>query len=756
MIVSSSILDLRIGCAFTRFQTKFFHEKYGDLDSSLISFGPCQTPTLAFCVERHDKIQGFEPVPYWVVTPTVQSCSNAASPSFSLSWDREREFEFKQAQAYFNKVKGVPKAKVSNVARKEKKRPQPNALNTVELLRVCSSSLSIGPHQTMQIAERLYTQGYISYPRTETTTFSDNFDVKETLRMLQNSREWGKQAYEVLERGPVRNRGGKDCGDHPPIHPTRNAEPHEFGDRDAWRIFEYVCRHFVATFSGDLKYEQTTVTFKIGDEKFSKVGSTPLDPGFTAVMPWLAIPPEDRIPPNIRVDDEFFVQDVKLNEKKTSPPDYLSEADLISLMEKHGIGTDASIPTHINNICQRNYVKVAPNRKLIPTRLGIVLVHGYQKIDPALALPTSRAALEKELNQIASGRLEFKVVLNAALDDFRKKFLFFRENIQAMDELFQVSFSSLADSGKPISKCGNCRRFMKLIMAKPVRLYCPTCNQTLNLPFNGTFRPHKELRCPHDNFDLLYFNGGVSGKSFVLCPLCYNIPPFEDMPKASGCNGCTNRECDQSVSQNGIAGCRECRNEGVLMPDQGSGPPKWRIRCNQCLFMFEGFDEAIRINVDPESKCNGCNSRLVSVAFKREGGERILKGCIFCTPELSSQLQVRVGARFIQANNKPQRRTGEDNSNSDPPNTAVAKPNQPQKSQKVPAYNAANDPNAEERIPVHMGGRRGGRGGRGRGRGGRGRGGRGRGRGGHHDGGDRDEGYGHPSRTGLTLSDFLK
>ena len=97
-------------------------------------------------------------------------------------------------------------------------------------------------------------------------------------------------------------------------------------------------------------------------------------------MPWKRVSDDDPMP-SFTTNDMFTIDDVKLDERHTSPPDYLTESELISLMEKHGIGTDASIPVHINNICERNYVKVENGRRLIPTSLGIVLVHGYQKVE---------------------------------------------------------------------------------------------------------------------------------------------------------------------------------------------------------------------------------------------------------------------------------------------------------------------------------------------------------------------------------------
>lgn len=116
-------------------------------------------------------------------------------------------------------------------------------------------------------------------------------------------------------------------------------------------------------------------------------------------------------------------------------------------MEKHGIGTDASIPTHINNICLRNYVSIAAGRTLVPTKLGIMLVHGYQKIDRELVSSNIRSDLEKELNKIAKGELDFNTVLKKNLEYYRGKFTFFMENIRLMDEFFESNFTSLVDSG---------------------------------------------------------------------------------------------------------------------------------------------------------------------------------------------------------------------------------------------------------------------------------------------------------------------
>lgn len=144
--------------------------------------------------------------------------------------------------------------------------------------------------------------------------------------------------------------------------------------------------------------------------------------------------------------------DVK--EKMTTPPGYLTESELIGMMEKYGIGTDASIPTHIQNIQNRNYVRLESGRRLIPNKLGLVLVQGYHQIDSGLVLPKVRSDIEGQCNRISKGEMSKDDVVEKAISMFEDKFDFFIKNINRMDVLFGSSFSKLEDVGKMFTRCG--------------------------------------------------------------------------------------------------------------------------------------------------------------------------------------------------------------------------------------------------------------------------------------------------------------
>lgn len=144
--------DLKVGVAFTRFQTRFFQGKYGNLDSTVISYGPCQTPTLSFCVDRHDRIQSFQPETFWTIAVTVEK-----DVPLKLSWARERVFDKQIASVFLSRIEGKT-CKVLSVETKRKSKQRPHALNTVELLKHGSSYLGISPSECVSSAGYIYTR----------------------------------------------------------------------------------------------------------------------------------------------------------------------------------------------------------------------------------------------------------------------------------------------------------------------------------------------------------------------------------------------------------------------------------------------------------------------------------------------------------------------------------------------------------------------------------------------------------------------
>ena len=144
------------------------------------------------------------------------------------------------------------------------------------------------------------------------------------------------------------------------------------GGVDAWRLYELVSRTFLASICPDAQLAVRRAVFVLGGEEFSSSGSEVEDEGWYRFLPHLA-PKSDTLP-QLVVGETLHVRQLALVEGATQPPHAISESELISEMEASGIGTDASIPTHITNIEKRRYVRMIGGRRLQPTQLGLALI----------------------------------------------------------------------------------------------------------------------------------------------------------------------------------------------------------------------------------------------------------------------------------------------------------------------------------------------------------------------------------------------
>ena len=175
-----------------------------------MSFGPCQTPTLWFCVQRHREITNFRPEEYF----TVRVRATLGGKEVDLTWaDGERITSREEVGRMEEAVRKASTQQSGTIARLEeevKRQRRPQALNTVTLLKAASKGLGMSPTAAMSAAEHLYTSGYISYPRTETSAYPPTFDLHAVLMEQANHPAWGRAAQYLLQSGRIdRPEGGE-------------------------------------------------------------------------------------------------------------------------------------------------------------------------------------------------------------------------------------------------------------------------------------------------------------------------------------------------------------------------------------------------------------------------------------------------------------------------------------------------------------------------------------------------------------------
>ncbi|CAJ1420011.1 unnamed protein product [Effrenium voratum] len=441
-------LDLRVGVAFSRLQTMYFRKHFGrQLGKQMVTYGPCQIPTLWFCVHRHVEIEAFRPEPYWRLSAVLP----AGHSSFQAQYQAGQIWNEGEARALLARARAATEAKVLRQRAWSSSYARPRPLNTVEMLKMASEVLGLGPDDALHVAESLYLKGILSYPRTETDKYPENFDLRETVRsMAQPGLPWVEFAQQLLTKGLSQPReDGHDVGDHPPITPIRAATQSQCGSEAAWALYEEVCRHFLATISPDSTFREAELVLQVGDLSLSATSRRVLHRGWAAVaqVQLKDIGAVD-LSSGFREGETLALQDVSLSQHFTQPPQHLTESELLALMDRHGIGTDASMASHVGNVQKRKYVQLdAQTRQMRPSELGLALCHSYMLIDPELVLPTVRASIENACARVARGEARKPHVVEHSLRTFKNKFYGFARQIDRVPLMLALAYSLSGPAG---------------------------------------------------------------------------------------------------------------------------------------------------------------------------------------------------------------------------------------------------------------------------------------------------------------------
>ncbi|MCJ1323507.1 DNA topoisomerase [Thelotrema lepadinum] len=348
-------LDLRLGASFTRFQTLNLQPLDQSLEGKVLSYGSCQFPTLGFVVDRYFRVRNFVPEKFW----TLQVMHTRDDINVTFLWDRHRLFDRAITTILFERCLLAKKAKITKLEKKPTSKWRPLPLTTVELQKLGSMFLGMDSQKVMKIAEDLYTQGWISYPRTETDQFDKGIDLQRLVGKQTQDTRWGQYSQNLLDGAFRQPRAGRNNDQaHPPIHPVNYVASHALRPDEA-RVYEFITRRFLGCCSEDARGESTNVSLAWGPESFHASGLLVLQRNYLDVYTYDRWQSSQQLP-NFLVGEEFEPMEAKMSDGETSPPGYLTEPELIALMDANGIGTDATMAEHIAKIKDREYVMTQP------------------------------------------------------------------------------------------------------------------------------------------------------------------------------------------------------------------------------------------------------------------------------------------------------------------------------------------------------------------------------------------------------------
>lgn len=401
--------------------------------AGVMSVGRVQTPTLAMLVERELAISKFTKTPYW--TLEAEFTTNKGE-TFKAKHSIEKIMDKKEADALFAKVNGN-KGKVADIKKKTVKKEPPHLYSLSALQMDANSKFGLTLDETLDIAQKLYDDGYTTYPRTNSQYLTEDMEptVNATLDSLLTVPDYAKL---ITGRPRKYNRphyfDDSKVESHFAIIPTGNI-PSGLTPQQQ-NVYDLICRSLIKMLYGDATLEQTRVTVDVNGESFKASGSIIVDPGWMVVGDTSK---EEKLP--ILTLGEILDSTYKLCDKMTEPPKRYTDKTILAAMlsagkdlededlkkllsdpKTGGIGTEATRAEILKTLIRREYVVRETKKTLRATEKGIDLI---QKL-PLTQLKSAEltAKWEQRLGNIARGTEnadDFKRDFEATVADWTKQ-----------------------------------------------------------------------------------------------------------------------------------------------------------------------------------------------------------------------------------------------------------------------------------------------------------------------------------------------
>jgi DNA topoisomerase-1 len=508
-----------------------------------LSAGRVQSPALRILVEREREIRAFIPETFYTLTAKMKTAKGVAI-DFLCSTEPKTLEESDRILAASKKTKW----KVGSVTESNMKRAARAPFTTSTLQQTASSRLGFSPSRTMQVAQRLYEAGHITYMRTDSTNLG--VAVKKQIADIV-TKQYGKE-YSVANTFKTKSKNAQEA--HEAIRPSHVEKRDVGGTPEQKKLYELIWERTIASQMKEATLLKTKI-IAVADDKtipeFSANGSRVIDEG------WLKADPrargEDVELPAMKEGEPLTLIDMTSEEKQTQPPGRYSEAGLVKELEKRGIGRPSTYASTIKTLQDRGYV-IKEQRSLQPTDTGMVVSGFLEENFANYISDTFTAEMEDELDDIATGKREYVKTLKDFYEPFLKEVKLKSKEAGKITDIGPApdEFTCPVCGGKMVFKLSRAGKFMSCAKF-------PECTGA-RMEDGREMEPPKETgeACPQCKDGKLMEREGRFGK-FIACsnyPKCKFIKedPAEAERKKTGvqCPTCKKGEMVERRGRFGI------------------------------------------------------------------------------------------------------------------------------------------------------------------------------------------------------------